>query len=131
MGLGHDIPFIGVKRTLRPRGPTSLNGPEADLERRESSHAILEVFLFVLEFVFLVDLVALFVPRRLRFAAAERSRYERLARSIGIALRRPRGDLLARDRGRLADRALAGAAHQVNVDVIVVIGIGEIGRAHV
>ena len=43
--------------------------------------------LFVLEFIFLVDLVARFVSMRLRFAAAERSRHERL--SIGIALRFP------------------------------------------
>jgi hypothetical protein len=46
-----------------------------------------DVPLFVLEFVFLVDLVALFVSMRLRLAAAERSRHERL--SIGIALRFP------------------------------------------
>ena len=44
--------------------------------------------LIVLELVFLVDLVALFVPRRLRFAA-ERSRQERLARGVGIVLRFP------------------------------------------
>ena len=62
------------------------------------------------------------MPRR--FAAPQRSDRVRLARSVGIALRRPRGNLLARDRGRLADHALAGAAHQVDVDVIVVIGIG-------
>jgi hypothetical protein len=48
-----------------------------------------DVPLIVLEFVFLVDLVALFVPRRHRLAAAERSRHERLARSVGIALRFP------------------------------------------
>jgi hypothetical protein len=55
--------------------------------------------LIVLELVFLVDLVALPVPLRHCFAAAERSRHERFARSAGIALRRPCGDLLARDRG--------------------------------
>src|SRR6187399_3469576 len=69
--------------------------------------------LFVLELVFLVDLVVL-LPIPHRFAAVERSGRVRRARSIGIALRRPRGDLLARHRGRLADCALAGAAHQVD-----------------
>jgi hypothetical protein len=45
--------------------------------------------LFVLELIFLVDIVALFVPRRRRLAACERSRHERLARSVGVALRFP------------------------------------------
>jgi hypothetical protein len=35
-----------------------------------------------------------------------------------------RRDLLARERGRLADHALAGAARQIDVDVIVVIDVG-------
>src|SRR5436190_23027352 len=52
--------------------------------------------LVVLEFVLLVDLVALLVPMRHRFPAPQRSGHVRLARSVGIALRRPRGNLLAR-----------------------------------
>ena len=56
--------------------------------------------------------------------SAERSRHVRLARSIGIAPGRARGDLLARHRGRLADQAPRGAAHQIDVDVIVVIDVG-------
>ena len=38
-------------------------------------------------------------------------------------------DFLAGDRGRLANDALAGAAHQIDVNVIVVIGIGA-GSQH-
>src|SRR4051812_48983064 len=83
-----------------------------------------ETRLLVLEFVFLVDAAARPVPMARGFAAAERSRHERLARRIGIALRGARGDFLTGHRRRLADHALAGAAHQVDVDMIVVINVG-------
>src|SRR5260370_8668580 len=89
-------------------------------EDRSSRRSHCSRALFVLELVFLVDLVALFVPMRHRFAAAERSRHERLARGVRIALRRPRGALLARHPGRLADHALAGPAHPVHADSPVV-----------
>ena len=74
MGLGHDVPSLGKAGPLRLRGPTSQNGPEADIGRLGSNAAILEVFLIVLEFVFLVDLVVLLVPMPHRFAAPRRKR---------------------------------------------------------
>src|SRR5437868_13996853 len=79
--------------------------------------------LLVLEFVFLVDADAMFVATQSGPAAAERSGHERLARGIGVALPCPRRDLLTRHGARLADHTPAGAAHQIDVDMIVVIDV--------
>ena len=57
-------------------------------------------------------------------AATDRSRHVGFARGIGAALPGAAGNLLARRRGGLADGALALAAHQIDVDVIVVIDVG-------
>jgi hypothetical protein len=82
----------------------------------------------VLELVFLVDPLAMLARRR-ALVRAERSRHELLARGVGIALHGARGDLLAGDGGGLADQAPRGAAHQIDVDVIVMIGV-RAGREH-
>src|ERR1700726_2612172 len=79
--------------------------------------------LIVLELVFLVDLLAL-VPARRLFSPAERSGHVRFARGVRVARACPRGDFRARDGGGFADEAPGGAAHQVDVDVIIVIGVG-------
>src|SRR5579871_6134878 len=76
----------------------------------------------VLELVFLVDLVAM--PVTTRGPSAERSRDELPARGVRIAPCGMRGDLLAGNGGGLADQAAGGAAHQIEVNVVVVIGVG-------
>src|SRR5689334_19046831 len=78
--------------------------------------------LLVREFVFLVDLGLAAEPGGL--LAAERARDRGVARGIGVARIRARGDLFAGDGGGLADDAAAGAAHQVDVNVIVVETVG-------
>src|SRR5258708_27851125 len=77
----------------------------------------------VLEFVFLVDLAVRLVRRR-QLLAAERSRDESFARGVGVAAAGAGCDLFARHRRRLADDAARGAAHQVHMNVIVVIDVG-------
>src|SRR5579871_6357380 len=57
-------------------------------------------------------------------AGAERASNAGIARGIGITARGAGGDLLPGDRRRLADYGAAGATHQVDVDVIVVIDVG-------
>jgi hypothetical protein len=66
--------------------------------RRENQPIRLPVIaavLFVFEFVFRIDTGARLAPMRHTFAAAERSRHERLSRRVGIAPRRPASDLFA------------------------------------
>src|ERR1700679_2472359 len=79
--------------------------------------------LLVFELVFLVDLLAA-LARGGRLLARERSRHRRFTRSIRVALHGARGDFLAGDGSRLADQTPRGAAHQVHMDVVVVIGVG-------
>src|SRR5579864_9072137 len=81
----------------------------------------------VLELVFLVDLLA--VPVATRGPSAERSRHELLARGVRVAPCGTRGDLLAGNGGGLADQAAGGAAHQIEVNVVIMIGVGA-GREH-
>src|SRR5579872_5428488 len=76
----------------------------------------------VLELVFLVDLLAM--PVTTRGLGSERSRHELPARGVRIAPRGMRGDLLAGNGGGLADQPAGGAAHQIEVNVVIVIGIG-------
>src|ERR1700731_1118347 len=90
--------------------------PDISGSNRERERALA---LIVLELVFLVDLLALLVRMRRALRTAERSRDKRVARGVGVAPRRPRGDFLARHRLWLADQAPRGAAHQIDVDVIV------------
>src|SRR6187551_3626985 len=81
--------------------------------------------LLVHEFVFFVDLVVVPVPSGHGLAAAERTRDIGLAAgSVSVASAGAAGDFLAGDGGRLADDAAAGAAHQIEMDVIVVRCVG-------
>src|SRR5438876_11877084 len=98
-------PCVGAGRRITP----SANPPY------ESAN-----FLLVLEFVFFVDLVVP-APMRCGLLRPQRSRDIRFARGGGVARAGAGRDLLARDRLRLADDAPRGAAHQVDVDVIVMI----------
>src|SRR6202166_4415799 len=95
--------------------------PDISGSNRERERALA---LIVLELIFLVDLLALLVRMRRVLRAAERSGDERFARHVGVAAAGPRSDFLARHRLWLANQPPRGAAHQVDVDVIVVIDVG-------
>src|SRR4051812_48585507 len=77
----------------------------------------------VVELVFLVDLA-----RRgtVCLAAAERTRRPGLTRCGvgGSAAAGTCGDLIAGYRSRLADQAAAGAAHQIDVDMVLMVTVG-------
>src|SRR6202140_2580080 len=94
--------------------------PDISGSNRERERALA---LIVLELVFLVDLLALLVRMHVP-RAAERSGDKGFARGVRVAPRRPRGDFLARHRLWLANQPPRGAAHQIDVDVIVVIDVG-------
>src|SRR5579872_2901895 len=64
------------------------------------------------------------MPVTTRGLGSERSRHELPARGVRIAPRGMRGDLLAGNGGGLADQPAGGAAHQIEVNVVIVIGIG-------
>src|SRR5882757_3347832 len=75
--------------------------------------------LIIRELVFLVDLLALALVRTERAGDGGIARVRVRAAAAGA-----RGDFFAGDCGRLADQAAAGAAHQIDVDVIVMIDVG-------
>src|ERR1700691_1192163 len=93
------------------------------LRERPSRARMALMRLLVFELVFLVDLLVVLVHGR-GLVAAERSRHRLLTRGIRIVLHGARGDFLAGDGGGLADQTPRGAAHQVDVNVGVVIDGG-------